>query len=221
MKHILRSLSFENSTRLLPGVWFLRFPSLPPSPICAPNQSSQFGSFPCWPLQGMREEGDCLLSSFYQTYSKIKRHPLFVLKEQLKVTDLFNSHYLPNVLYQNTFSTISQGSYFSLQICQSCPSALATPSCWLLANSGKNFFLRQYVHFQELKSLMLASSIWISLDRIMKSGVNSEGKNGNPSKAHYGTWADVTSRVWPLILSIYRNLVKTKLSWPKCIYKFT
>lgn len=125
IKHILGSLSFENATQLLPGVWFLRFPSLPPPPIYAPNQSSPFGRFPCWPLQGMREEGDCLLegllSSFYLAHFKIKRHSLFVLKEQLKITGLFDSHYLLNVLYQNTFSTISQGSYFSLQICQSCP----------------------------------------------------------------------------------------------------
>lgn len=61
----------------------------PPPPIYAPNQPSPFGRFPCWPLQGMREEGDCLLegllSSFYLAYFKIKRHSLFVLKEQLKI----------------------------------------------------------------------------------------------------------------------------------------
>lgn len=140
----------------------------PPPPIYAPNQSSPFGRFPCWPLQGMREEGDCLLegllSSFYLAYFKIKRHSLFVLKEQLKITGLFDSHYLLNVLYQNTFSTISQGSYFTLQICQSCPCYTLPPLLCRLADYWLRwqelfFFLRQYVHFQEFKSLMLASSI--------------------------------------------------------------
>lgn len=148
MKHILRSLSFENATQLLPGVWFLRFPSLPPPPICAPNQSSPFGRFPCWPLQGMREEGDCLLegllSSFYLAYFKIKRHSLFVLKEQLKINR-------PVRLTLSTQCSVSKHffNHFPGQLLLTSnlsklpllyPSALAMLSCWLLATVARTFF---------------------------------------------------------------------------------